>query len=432
MSRTGVDSGALELVRAGLITYRQLNEVHRALQQAGGGDLEALLVEKGYVTREQLQGRRRRGAAPRRRLKLTHSLDLVKAGLLTFKQLNECHQAARGSGGKQTVLEAAVGKGYITEMQLATLPPEGTLAARDKHNKRFSSSWDLFRAGVVSLRALNECHRHIKVDSTEKSLKEALLERGYVSPEQLEQHEARKREGAGASTTAPAASPFMEKYAADLARIPDAVRRDVLRRKAGGAAPAPEAAPPPPARPRAKKAPPRPAAPPPSTGGQTVMDLSEEVRAPAAPDAGKTVMDLSLEVPGGDDDVDLRAAKTFMDAGAAEEEEEEDADFRAARTFMDAGAAEEEEEEEEEDADFRAARTFMDAGAAEEEEEEEEEDADFRAARTFMDAGAPRRRRRRRRRTRTSGRPARSWTPARRTTRTRARRGTSTSGPRGP
>ncbi|MCW8139436.1 MAG: serine/threonine protein kinase, partial [Planctomycetota bacterium] len=379
MSRTGVDSGALELVRAGLITYRQLNEVHRALQQAGGGDLEALLVEKGYVTREQLQGRRRRGATPRRRLKLAHSLDLVKAGLLTFKQLNECHQVARGSGGKQTVLEAAVGKGYITEMQVATLPAEGTLAARDKHNKRFSSSWDLFRAGVVSLRALNECHRHIKVDSTEKSLKDALLERGYVSREQLDAHEARKQGGDGAAQPAGPASPFMEKYAAHLARIPEAVRQDVRRRKAG----LPEASPAV-ATPKKKEkrktgraAPP----PPPVTGGQTVMDLSLEVPEAEPLAGGQTVMDLSLEVPEAQDDVDLRSARTFVDAGA--DEEEEDVDLRSARTFMDAGADEEEEEEEEdgdEGADFRAARTFVDGAAA--------DDEDMRSARTFIDAGA--------------------------------------------
>ncbi len=421
MSRSGVDSGALELVRAGLISYRQLNEVHRAVQQAGGGDIEALLVEKGYVTPEQLKARRRRGATRRRRLKLAHSLDLVKAGLLTFKQLNECHQAARASGGEQTVLDAAVARGFVTEMQLATLPEEGTLAARDKHNKRFSSSWDLFRAGVVSLRAINECHRHIKVDSTDKSLKEALLERGYLSREQLAEFEARKQAGEAAGGAGAPASPFMAKYAADLARIPADVRDDVRRRKSGEPAPAAPSAPAAssgPTTPKKKKTG-RPAkAPPPVTGfegGKTVIDLAKE---PPALDAGKTVMDLGMEVPDDepvradagsrtvmdlsmevpDDDeaesADFRAARTFMDAGAAdedEEEEEEDADFRAARTSMDAGAADEEEdeeEEEEEDADFRAARTFMDAGAADEDEEEDEEDADFRAARTFMDAGA--------------------------------------------
>jgi len=183
VARAGVDGGAIELVRAGLITYRQLNEVHRIVQQAGGGDVEALLVEKGYVTADQLSLRRRRSAGGKPRLKLARSLDLVKAGLITFRQLNECHQLARTAG--KTVVDLAVEKGYVTEMQLATLPAEGSMAAREKKAKRFSSSWDLFRAGVVSLKALNECHRHIKVDAPGKSLKDALLEKGYVKPEQL-------------------------------------------------------------------------------------------------------------------------------------------------------------------------------------------------------------------------------------------------------
>ena len=55
-----------------------------------------VLVSKGYLSKEQLAVRRR---APRRekkkQLRLGDSLDLVKCGLLTFKQLNECHREAR-------------------------------------------------------------------------------------------------------------------------------------------------------------------------------------------------------------------------------------------------------------------------------------------------------------------------------------------------
>lgn len=136
MSRSIVDSAALELVRSGLITYRQLNEVHKLIQQTEGQDLDSLLVEKGYVTAEQLQGRRKRET--RVALKLTYSLDLVKAGLLSFKQLNECHREARESKGEKTVLDVAVDKGFVTDLQMATLPEEGTFAAQRKHNKRFS------------------------------------------------------------------------------------------------------------------------------------------------------------------------------------------------------------------------------------------------------------------------------------------------------
>ena len=58
MSKDLVQSGALELVRAGVISYRQLNEVHRLLSETGG-NLDDLLVERGYATRDQLKLRHR-------------------------------------------------------------------------------------------------------------------------------------------------------------------------------------------------------------------------------------------------------------------------------------------------------------------------------------------------------------------------------------
>ncbi|MBL4846478.1 MAG: hypothetical protein JKY65_13200 [Planctomycetes bacterium] len=215
-----VDSrGALELVRAGLISYRQLNEIHKLIKETGGGDLRSALLDGGYVTEEQLAGRRRRPNT-RKRLKLTYSLDLVKAGLLTFKQLNLCHREARESKGKRTILDIAVEKEFVSELQVATLPEQAGFAAQDKHNKRFSSSWDLFRGGLVSLRALNECHRTIKLDSPNKSLKEALIERGYVTAEQVAEFDVNK----SVASVEPEASAFMEKYADEFAKIPADLR----------------------------------------------------------------------------------------------------------------------------------------------------------------------------------------------------------------
>src|SRR4051812_43474954 len=133
-STTSMDPTCVELVRAGLITYKQLNEVHRLVQETGGS-FEDVLVSRGYVKKEQLAGRRPR-AAKRKTLRLAYSLDLVKTGLLTFKQLNECHREARASKGQKTVVDVMIGRGYVTDVQLATLPKP---AERNKH-KKFSSS----------------------------------------------------------------------------------------------------------------------------------------------------------------------------------------------------------------------------------------------------------------------------------------------------
>ncbi|MEZ6185539.1 MAG: bifunctional serine/threonine-protein kinase/formylglycine-generating enzyme family protein [Planctomycetota bacterium] len=354
MSKDLLQSGALELVRAGIITYRQLNEVHRTLSETGG-NLDDLLVQKGYATREQLEGRNARPA--RKALKLARSLDLVKAGLLTFKQLNQCHRDARRDDDGRTILDLAVEKGFLTELQVATLPTdEDSLTASQKHNKRFSSSWDLFRAGVVTLKALNECHRYIKLDAPEKSLKEALLERGYVKPEQLEE--------LGIEPPQPLKPrPTAEERAAELrARDEreqelrmgqtivdlDAPLADLDAPRGRELEPAPK--------PRSKVGG--------GGGGRTILNLEDDLYEDAYeeddPRAARTMLDADEE----EEDEDFRAARTFMDAG-----EEEEEDPRAAQTLMDAG---------EEEDDLRAARTLMDAG--------EEEDEDFRAVRTFMDA----------------------------------------------
>ncbi len=426
MGRTGVDRGALELVRAGLISYRQLNEVHRLLAETGG-DLEQLIVQRGWATHEQLKGRLRPKAPARPRLKLSRSLDLVKAGLLSFKQLNACHQEARTSKGDKTILDIALERGFVTDTQLATLPQEGALTQREVQSRRFSSSWDLFRAGMVSLKALNECHRHIKVDAPGKSLKEALVERGFVTREQLAQLEARARSGAP-EPEAGAPSKFMERYASELAAIPPALREELRREhlRSRGLDPATEA----PARPARKKTARRPAEAAPGGPGGDVAARAPADRPPAEPRrapapapvpegededlrSARTMMDFSEDEEAEGEGEDLRSARTFMDLGEDEEPEGEgeDADFRAARTFMDMGegaegaeGAEDEDfrasrtvmdlSEDEEEAgegegegdDFRAARTFMDLG--EEGAAEEEEDVDFRAARTFMDAGS--------------------------------------------
>src|SRR5437870_1299629 len=116
-----LDPTCVELVRAGLITYKQLNEVHRLVQETGGA-FEDVLVSRGYLKKEQLEGKLRRRGPKRKTLKLTYSLDLVKAGLLTFKQLNECHREARGSKGSKTVVDVMLERGYVTDTQLATLP----------------------------------------------------------------------------------------------------------------------------------------------------------------------------------------------------------------------------------------------------------------------------------------------------------------------
>ncbi|MGE4139987.1 MAG: hypothetical protein AB7N76_05020, partial [Planctomycetota bacterium] len=401
-----VDTSALELVRAGLITYKQLNEVHKLIQETGGGDLDlhSALVERGYLTEEQLQGRRgTRRRSPKKRLKLTYSLDLVKAGLLSFKQLNECHREARESKGEKNVLDVAVEKGFVTELQLATLPQEGTFAAQEKHNKRFSSSWDLFRAGLVSLKALNECHRQIKVDSPNKSLKEALIERGYISRDQVSSFEAHKDDALAKDEDAGRSS-FMERYKDELAKIP-ADLRERLRREhlisrgllapeeaaaeeAAAQATAEQAAQVAPKKKKKKKT--KRQAPP------TAVDIPPRAAAPVSDEeeldfqSSQTHFDAGAE----DEDADVRSARTFMDMGAGEDEEDEEdeEDARSARTFMDMGAEEDEEDEDDEE-DARSARTFMDmgAGADEEDEEDDEEDEeegdDFRAARTFMDLG---------------------------------------------
>ena len=114
------DPTAIGLVKAGLITYKQLNEVHRLLKSTGGGgNLEDLLVERGYLTRQQLAIRKQRLQSRKPAARLADSLDLVKQGLVSFRQLNECHREARASKGERNVVDLLVEKGYVTEEQLA-------------------------------------------------------------------------------------------------------------------------------------------------------------------------------------------------------------------------------------------------------------------------------------------------------------------------
>jgi hypothetical protein len=395
-----LDPTCVELVRAGLITYRQLNEVHRLVQETGGS-FEDMLVSKGYVSKDELARRVRRRAAPKKKtLRLTYSLDLVKLGMLTFKQLNECHREARASKGEKTVVDVMVSKGYVTDVQLATIPKP---AEREKH-KKFSSSWDLFRAGAVSLKALNECHKYVKLEAPGKSLKEALVERGVITREQLAEIERKKAAGELDAGAGSIRSPFMEKYAKELAELPadlaEHLRREHLESE--GISPEADAA-----EAKLKEGD--------FEAARTFMDFTEGEEEPSKnAEAGEVELQAAKTMLGdeeeeasegvafqasqtmlGDadeesegDDVELRAAKTMLGDDDAEggEGEEESTDFRAAKTFI----GEEPEEGEKggkgakkdgSDPDIRAARTFVDAAA----DEGGESEAALRAARTFMD-----------------------------------------------
>ncbi len=418
-----IDPICMELVRAGLLTYKQLNEVHRIVQETGG-TVDDVLVSRGLVSKGEIAKRRAPSRPKKKTLKIGYSMDLVKTGLLTFKQLNECHREARGSKGSKTVVDVMLEKGYVSDTQLATLPKP---AERAKH-KKFSSSWDFFRSGAVSLKALNDCHRHIKLEQPEKSLKDALVERGYLTREQLDELEKRRAAGQLSTEKGSVRSPFMEKYAKELEGIPADLREELRKEhlasegitpeedaRAGQRSATPAAAP----RPAAPKA--APAAPSAEFQDQkTFMDFSEE-EAPAAAsaDAGfqseKTMMGDDDESPaqdtaafqsektmmGGDDDdapaadtADFQGSKTMMDAG----DESGDVEFRSAKTFLGADDSDEFRaqktmvgDEEDGGADFRAAQTFMDAGtgaaAAAPKEVGTDSNADIRGARTFMDAG---------------------------------------------
>jgi hypothetical protein len=69
----------------------------------GHGNLEDLLVERGYLTRQQLRNRKRQKV--RGSVRLSDSLDLVRMGLITYGQLNECHRLARTAPQPTSVVE---------------------------------------------------------------------------------------------------------------------------------------------------------------------------------------------------------------------------------------------------------------------------------------------------------------------------------------
>src|SRR2546423_14350134 len=87
----------------------------------------------------------------------------------------------------------------------------------------------LSRGGAVSLKALTACLRHIKLEQPEKSLKEALIERGHLTREQLDELERRRAEGKLASEKGTVRSPFMEKYAKELEGIPEDLREELRK-----------------------------------------------------------------------------------------------------------------------------------------------------------------------------------------------------------
>jgi serine/threonine protein kinase/formylglycine-generating enzyme required for sulfatase activity len=380
---TTIDPVCMDLVRAGLLTYKQLNEVHRLVQETGGS-IDDALVSKGLVSREQIAKRR----APRTgkpALKIGYSLDLVKSGLLTFKQLNECHREARSSRGTKTVVDVMLEKGYVSDVQLATITPSSQGA---KH-KKFSSSWDLFRAGAVSLKALNDCHRHIKLESPEKSLKEALLERGYITREKLEELERKRVQGEETHSRGALRSPFMEKYKAELDGIPEDLKQELRREHLASEGVSSEED-----QGRAD-----------FQGSKTLMEVEPE-EAPAGADVGFQ----SAQTMMGDDDEPkaptkpvrdegdgpvtraIRGAKTFLTEEAesfrsektvmGDDDEGGTVEFRAAQTFMDGGAPEKPKETDS-GSDIRAAQTFLDAGDV----APTGSDPDIRGANTFLDVG---------------------------------------------
>ncbi|MEZ0227183.1 MAG: protein kinase [Planctomycetota bacterium] len=383
-----IDPICMELVRAGLLTYKQLNEVHRIVQETGG-TVDDVLVSRGLVSKGELAKRRAPTRPKKKTLKIGYSMDLVKTGLLTFKQLNECHREARGSKGSKTVVDVMLEKGYVSDTQLATLPKP---AERAKH-KKFSSSWDLFRAGAVSLKALNDCHRHIKLEQPEKSLKEALIERGYLTREQLDELEKRRAAGGVAGEKGSVRSPFMEKYAKELEGIPADLQEELKKEHLASEGISPEEDARAAEKPAPRAAAPRaaaPAAPAEEFQDQkTFMDFSDD-DAPAAAavddvdlQSAKTFMGGDEDEEGGEDTSAFQSEKTMMggDDEPAEETAEEGGDFQGQKTMMDAGDDAGEQAGEPGDEDFRSQKTMMGA-------DDEEGGADFRAAQTFMDAGA--------------------------------------------
>ncbi len=247
-SRSGnIDPHCLELVKRGLITYRQLNAAHRLLKsvEPGAKTLRQVLVDEGMVPDDAFPSDlepKKKGAPAQR---ISYSVDLVKLGLISFKQLNECHRLARQSKPPKTVVEVLLERGHLTEAQLAMVPK-----GRERNkNRRFSSSWDLFKAGVVTLKALNECHEHVKLEQPQKSLKDVLLERGYVTQDQLDAV-TRGDEVAPPPAEAPAseadgAPRFHEKWKRDIDAIPPGFEPNERRFGTGAPPIVPPAAPPP-------------------------------------------------------------------------------------------------------------------------------------------------------------------------------------------
>ncbi len=177
------------LLKDGVLTFRQLNECEKAVLAGEENDLYTAAVTRGYAKSEQLDScllvRKQTASNPFAKIR---PVQLVSAGKITFKQLNEADKVARLSNGERNVHEVLIEKGFITEEDLQALVDK-TQKVKKARVKETTRALGLVKSGVISFKQLKEVENLKRIDPTQ-SLSNLLIERGYANQDEVKELDA--------------------------------------------------------------------------------------------------------------------------------------------------------------------------------------------------------------------------------------------------
>ncbi len=103
-----------EAVRSGFITALQIQECSRNL---GGKTLVDILVERGFMTRTQVDAVKAKVGPSEDPSTLAD--EAIRRGFVNFSQINECLAEATASGARLS--QVLISKGYMTQAQIALM-----------------------------------------------------------------------------------------------------------------------------------------------------------------------------------------------------------------------------------------------------------------------------------------------------------------------
>ncbi len=189
MSRSKRKLSTARLLKDGVMTFKQLNECEKAVLSGEESDVYNAAVTRGFAKKEQLDSCVRLAKGPSSNPYASiKPVQLVSAGLVTFKQLNECDKEARVSKGKKSVHDVLLAKGYVSQADLEKLLDKSQVVKKKKV-KETTRALGLVKSGVISFKQLKEVESLQRIDPTQ-SLSNLLIDHGYASEDDVAELDA--------------------------------------------------------------------------------------------------------------------------------------------------------------------------------------------------------------------------------------------------